>query len=244
MQAPKAFKAYKAEYTLGLIGAIFSINTFLFSLGGFDSGLDGLAAVNALFSLAAIILGFISTSQLNKNNKSGGTLLTVSGGLSLFALISTGVILGELSRYGDATDAMDVTLFHAIIATPLLLTGGILALARKRPAQPSGMAAPGWPSPGHYPGQGYPPPPAYTPYVNMPPYISPYAPTPTAPAYPPYAPPQNSFSAAPPYTKQPYAPATYPHNAIPGSPLSEPPYPPRAPQADPLPPASADDVKE
>ena len=86
MYNAKAYKAYKAEFTLGLIGAILTIHTFLFSFAAFDTGSDALAAFNVLFSAAALVLGFVGAAQLNKNNRNGGVLLTVAGGLTVFAV--------------------------------------------------------------------------------------------------------------------------------------------------------------
>jgi hypothetical protein len=188
MQNAKVFKAYKAEFTCALIGAIFTIHTFLFSMAGFDRGIDALAAFSVVFSLVAMILGFIGASQLNRNNKSGGGLVTAAGGLSVFAAIFIGVIMDDIGGYDDAAGALGFALFHALVAAALFLTGGIMALARKRPAA-AGPA--GWPYPGHFPGQPYTPPfytsapGAQTPYTPYPPY----PPPPYGDYRPPAAPP-------------------------------------------------------
>ncbi|MEM5768884.1 MAG: DUF4064 domain-containing protein [Bacillota bacterium] len=219
MQKAQVYKAYKAEFTLGLIGAILTIHTFLFSFGAFDTGSDALAAFNVLFSAAALVLGFVGAAQLNKNNRNGGALLTVAGGLTVFAAIFTAVLLSNLSGYDvDASDSLGFALFHAIIVIGLLLPGGIMALVRKRPAPPAGMAAYPWPSPGSYPGQTYSHPPyaAGMPYT-APPGVPPQAPPPygrpnpqgTPAPYPPaapYVPPQVPY-APPPAASQPQSPA-------------------------------------
>jgi hypothetical protein len=207
MQNTQAYKAYKAEFTLGLIGAILTIHTFLFSFAAFDTGSDALAAFNLLFSAAAMVLGFVGAAQLNKNNRNGGVLLTVAGGLTVFSIIFTGVLISNLSGYDeDASGALGFALFHAIIVLGLLLPGGIMALVRKRPAPPAGMPARPWPSSGPYMGQPYPPPYAAS---GMPPYT--YAPgvPPQAPS--PYARP-NPQAAPPPYPPAaPYAPPQVPY---------------------------------
>jgi hypothetical protein len=225
MQNAQTYKAYKPEFTLGLIGAILSIHTLLFTFAGYDSDLSAVAAFCTLFSLATLILGFVGSSQLNKNNKSGGTLLTVAGGLSFFTCIFIGAILGDISSYYDSADALGVGLFHAIVVAALLLTGGIMALARKRPFPPP--VAQGWPSSGHYPGQGYPPP-VYSPYAGMPPKAAPGYPPQAVPGYPPYPPyPPQAAQGYPPYPPQ-AAPMYPPYLAQPQSSNFNPSAPPPA----------------
>jgi hypothetical protein len=115
------YKAYKAEFILGLIGSIIGIVAFIVAITlGFTSGwllgvaigiIDDIFAM--IFLLVAFILGFVGTSKLNKNDKGGGILLIVSGGLSLLAII--------LSTLTSVVGFFSLALF---------LTGGIMALCR------------------------------------------------------------------------------------------------------------------
>ena len=115
-------KPYKSEFILGLIGSIIGIVIFLvmfisgivrtasyFSFGG------GFAIAGNMFVLAAFILGFIGTAQLNKGKGSGGILLVIGGGLGFIAMCLA-ITVGWTTMF-----------FY-----PLLLAGGITALARKR----------------------------------------------------------------------------------------------------------------
>jgi hypothetical protein len=122
------YKAYKAEFILGLIGSIVGIIVFIVALfiGLFVSvvsiGYYAAGAIIALvFLMVAFILGFVGTAKLNRNQKSGGVLLIVAGGLSLIALL-----------------VAFVTSWFAFFTIPLFLTGGIMAVVRKpqAPLQP------------------------------------------------------------------------------------------------------------
>ncbi|MDD5016494.1 MAG: DUF4064 domain-containing protein [Eubacteriales bacterium] len=121
-------KAYKAEFTLGLIGSIIGIIVFVIMLVvgvivgvlgaaaymyGMGGGLIALAIFGVILSLVAFILGFVGTGKLNKNDKSGGILLIVAGGLSFISIFVGG--------------------WYAIFTAALLLTGGIMAVAKKPP---------------------------------------------------------------------------------------------------------------
>jgi hypothetical protein len=112
-------KPYKTEFTLGLIGSILGIALFqLLFIGGIIEETDwggGVAIiVSSLFVLASFILGFVGVSQLNKGKGSGGILLVVGGGLGFIAMF------------------FDIWItWTCILYFPLLLTGGIIALARK-----------------------------------------------------------------------------------------------------------------
>jgi hypothetical protein len=180
----KAYKAFKAEFTCGLIGAIIGINAFFFAsvFGGIAIGMlsgwgnEGLIvalALGMLFSLLSMILGFAGVSALNKNNKSGGNLVTVSGALSFLTLFLTSAGLSGAPDYVSIIGLV-YFLMNAIPATALLLIGGIMALARKRPM----------PQPQTYPQSPYIPYPPQAPYVQ--------------PPYAPYPPPPDSSAPAPP----------------------------------------------
>ena len=168
----KAYKAYKAEFTCGLIGAIIGINAFFFAavFGGIaigilsgrgSGGLIAALALGMLLSLVAMILGFVGVSQLNKNNRSGGSLVTVSGALSFLTLLLIGAGLSGAPEF-VAVIGLVYFLMNAIPATALLLIGGIMALVRKRPAPP-----PTYPPPTY---MAYPP---YAPYPPQPPAAPP-----------------------------------------------------------------------
>ena len=113
-------KPYKTEFTLGLIGSIFGIAIFqLLFIGGIIEETDwggGVGIILAsLFVLASFILGFVGVSKLNKGKGSGGVLLIVGGGLGFIAMF------------------FDIWFtWTTILYFPLLLTGGIIALSRKR----------------------------------------------------------------------------------------------------------------
>lgn len=62
-----------------------------------------------IFSVASLILGFLGTAKLNKNDKTGGVLLIVAGVLSLITICE-------------------------FIPFVLFLVGGIMALTKKQPA--------------------------------------------------------------------------------------------------------------
>lgn len=122
--APPLEKPYKAEFVMGLIGSIIAIIIFLVMLivgigaaatfSYFGYGIGGLAIFGSILVLVAFILGFIGTSQVNKGNGKGGVLLTVGGGLGFLAMFF-GIWIG----------------WTTIFFYPLLLTAGIMALARR-----------------------------------------------------------------------------------------------------------------
>lgn len=114
--APPLVKLYKAEFTMGLIGSIIAIIIFLVMLiVGVNAWYFGGAIIfGSLLVLTAFILGFIGTSQVNKGNGKGGILLTVGGGLGFLAMFF-GIWVG----------------WTTIFFFPLLLTAGIMALARR-----------------------------------------------------------------------------------------------------------------
>lgn len=202
------YKAYKAEFTLGIIGAILGINTFMFVFIGltgsefWDSSRIGFgvsAAVGMLMSMAAFILGFISITKLNINNKGGGTLLVVSGVLSFLSIVFGGLAMSAGDNYGFSMSYLPMLLLNGVPETALMLTGGIMALARKRqiPQTPPFAAKPPYPPNPYYAAYPppYPPSPSGAPYAPHPPY-APYPP----PAQPPYpqAPAQPPFMQTPP----------------------------------------------
>ena len=123
--APVA-KLYKAEFVLGLVGAIIGIVAFLMILIfglliSFGGGLWLVAAIVAVVcSLVAFILGFAGSGKLNKNIKSGRALLIVAGILSLVACI-----IGFVSVF------MIVGAVMLIPCVVLFLIGGIMAAAKK-----------------------------------------------------------------------------------------------------------------
>ena len=116
-------KPYKTESILGLVGSIVGIAIFLTmfisgivrSLSFFYFGGGGLAIAGSMLVLAAFILGFIGTAQLGKGKGSGGILLIIGGGLGFIAMF-LGIWVG----------------WSTVFFYPLLLAGGITALARKK----------------------------------------------------------------------------------------------------------------
>lgn len=114
-------KYYKAEFILGLIGSVVVAVAFILSIVFgiaenmlyIDSSIVS-AIMTGILLMAACILGFAGTTRLNRNDKGGGILLVVSGGLSLIAMIS-----GFYAAW------------FAFFSLPLTLTGGIMALCRK-----------------------------------------------------------------------------------------------------------------
>ena len=119
-------KPYKTEFVLGLIGSIIGIIIFLvmlisgitaasFSYGYYGYGFGGAAIIGSIFCLVSFILGFVGTSQLNKGNGKGGIMLTVAGGLGFLAMFF-GIFVGWSTWF----------------FFPLLLAGGIMALARRK----------------------------------------------------------------------------------------------------------------
>lgn len=115
-------KPYKTEFVLGLIGSIIGIVIFLSMLiAGITRSLSyfsfdgGLTIIGSMFVLTAFILGFTGTGQLNKRKGSGGILLIIGGGLGFIAMF-LGIWVG----------------WSTMFFFPLLLAGGIMALARRR----------------------------------------------------------------------------------------------------------------
>ena len=114
-------KAYKAEFVLGLIGSIIGAIAFILSIVfGIVQNMLYLESfivtsiITASLLLAAFILGFAGSFRLRRNEKGGGILLVIAGGLSLIALI-TGLFAA----------------WSSFFALPLYFTGGIMALCRK-----------------------------------------------------------------------------------------------------------------
>ncbi len=132
---------YKTESTLGLIGSILSAVsvaiTFVRSLTsviwmrmpdftdswdlpfrsftGFGTAFIGAGIVAVIFGLLVMstvtVLGFVGTSMLKSENKRGGVLLVVAGGISLI-----------IPHAGS---------FPGTAVAVLLLIGGIMALTKK-----------------------------------------------------------------------------------------------------------------
>ena len=133
MAPPPMAKPYKTEFALGLTGSIIGIVIFLIALivgivvGGVASygyygygygntlagALIAVSIVGAIFILVAFILGFVGTSQVGKGNGKGGIMLIVGGGLGFIAMF------------------MGIAGWTSIFFFPLLLTAGIMALARR-----------------------------------------------------------------------------------------------------------------
>lgn len=118
---------YKAEFILGLIGSIVGIVAFILSIvfgmafGVFSFGfLIVPAIITITLLLVAFILGFVGTSRLSHNDKSGGVLLVVAGGLSLI-----GIIVAFYAAW------------FSFFSMPLFFIGGIMALVRKPQAPPA-----------------------------------------------------------------------------------------------------------
>ncbi len=114
-------KLFKAEFILGLIGSIIGVVAFILSIvfGIVQNTLYlesfvFTAIITATLLLTAFIFGFAGTSKLRHNDKGGGILLVMAGGLSLVALIA-----GLYAAWSS------------FFALPLYFTGGIMALCRK-----------------------------------------------------------------------------------------------------------------
>ena len=127
---PKQQKPYRAEFTMGLVGAIvgavifailaiLSVAELLYELD-MEYHVYGIVTASAVFCLASFILGFIGSSQINKGNLKGGVLLIVGSGISFICMF--------FSPYS----------FLTVLYWPLLLAGGITALARRSSLQKSG----------------------------------------------------------------------------------------------------------
>ena len=125
---PKQRKPYRAEFSLGLTGAI--IGSIMFSVMAIMSILElsgelfldgeGMITVSSVFCLASFILGFVGSAQINKGNLNGGVSLLVGAGLGFVSMF--------ISLFG----------LYTLFFWPLLLAGGITALARKATLQKIG----------------------------------------------------------------------------------------------------------
>ncbi len=137
---------YKTEATLGLVGNILGIIAVALILivglivgvliGGLaataaEYGVDttevavqagggvALLIVGIVLAIASVVLGFIGTAKLKKEDKKGGILLIIAGGLGIVSLFTGG--------------------WYGIAMIVLYLIGGIMAVTKK-PAVP--MAPP------------------------------------------------------------------------------------------------------
>ena len=80
-------------------------------------GAVALVIVGVILMIGSVVTGFIGTSKLKAENKSGGILLIVAGALSLISLFLGG--------------------FWGIVSMVLFLVGGIMAITKKAaPAAP------------------------------------------------------------------------------------------------------------
>ena len=119
-------KVYKAEFVLGLIGSITGTVAFILSIiFGVAFGVLSVgflivpAIITSTLLLVAFILGFVGTSRFSHNDKSGGVLLVVAGGLSFI-----GIIVAFYAAW------------FSFLSMPLFFIGGIMALVRKPQAPP------------------------------------------------------------------------------------------------------------
>ena len=80
-------------------------------------GTVALVIIGLILMIGAVVTGFIGTSKLKANNKSGGILLIVAGALSLISLFLGG--------------------FWGIISMVLFLVGGIMAATKKDAVAPA-----------------------------------------------------------------------------------------------------------
>ena len=127
---PSQKKPYRAEFALGLTGAIIGSVMFgilvimaIMELTGdlyYYAEVEGLVTVSAAFCLASFILGFVGSAQINKGNLGGGVSLLVGAGLGFIAMF--------ISLPG----------LYTLFFWPLLLAASITALARKSTLQKSG----------------------------------------------------------------------------------------------------------
>lgn len=123
----KQKKPYRAEYTLGLVGAIIASVLFFFigifallELAGemgpesyYNNYVEGLFVLTALLWLISFIFGYVGIGQINRLNLNGGTFLIVGACLGLICMFLTPAGI------------------FALLYWPLLLSGGITALGRK-----------------------------------------------------------------------------------------------------------------
>lgn len=115
---------YKAEWVLGMIGAIFScVSAFFLLVIGLPlgAGLGGLAMViiGLLCAIAAIVLGFMGMARLRRGDKGGAMLLVIAAGLTFISLFN--VTVGG---------------YVGIVSLVLYLIGGIMALIKREPFSP------------------------------------------------------------------------------------------------------------
>ncbi len=118
-------RPFKSEYVLGLIGSILGTVLFLILLIVglnevsssftllYDNGFDIL--LSSFFALASFVLGFVGIAPLKRGKWQGGLFLTL-GGIAGIIAIGLGDYVGWILA----------------LSFPLLLAGGIVALARRK----------------------------------------------------------------------------------------------------------------
>jgi len=85
---------------------------------GAVGGAIAMVIIGFVLVVASVVLGFIGTAKLRKENKKGGILLIIAGGLSLVSLFLGG--------------------WWGIVSMVLFLVAGIMALVKKNaPAAPA-----------------------------------------------------------------------------------------------------------
>jgi hypothetical protein len=130
---------YKTESTLGLVGNILGIIAIALILivslvigallnaatnalvqEGFEVSSDVTAAAGAgvaviiiglIISIASVVLGFMGTAKLKKDDKKGGIFLIIAGALALVSLFTAG--------------------WFGIVSMVLYFIGGIMAMTKK-----------------------------------------------------------------------------------------------------------------
>ena len=129
---------YKTERVLSLVGAIIGAVAFFWMLivglimgvlgaaammyGGGGAGLLVGAIIAVILSLVSFILGFVGSSKLKKEDKKGGVIAIVAGGLALIACI-----VGFIAAAG----------WFMIPSVVLYLIAGIMVMTKKAPAAPA-----------------------------------------------------------------------------------------------------------
>lgn len=131
---PKHRHPYKTEYVLSLIGSMIGTIAFLIlfivaifkilSYYSFAYANGVYILVAALAVLASFILGYIGISSLKRGKGTGGIFLIIAGLLGIAAIII-------------APTVGWITAFYF----PLLLTGGIVALARRNSVERNNLTA-------------------------------------------------------------------------------------------------------
>ena len=124
-QPKRVLPPYITEYVLGLIGSLIGTIVFLIliivgiydvlSYYGFAYANGIYILVSGLLMLASFIIGFIGIAPLKRGNGVGGVHLVIGGVLGIAAIII-------------APDVGWIT----VLCFPLLLSGGIIALARRK----------------------------------------------------------------------------------------------------------------